>query len=228
MLGPLALGLLLGQSAPLRLVPPALLADAPPPPSYWPAQSYLPQLGLEPGTRLLPFNESEPSRGPLAPPPPPGPAPLSAAEWRAVLLARAKRDAPDSSGFKPGPKDPWKAVSLSAEGLLVGILFPPLLSVGPSAGQAYCGQWTQAITTSSIRTVALIAIGAAAYSFGTTLGNSNTNTSQLSSAAGTLDIVLIAGGLVIALASAFDLATAYGQAERANAQWERTVLGEAR
>ena len=88
---------------------------------------------------------------------------LTPAEWRSVLLARAKRDAPDSSGFKPGPKDPWRAVSLSAEGLLLGLVFPPLLSVGPSAGQAYSGHWTQAIATSSIRTVALVAMGAAAF-----------------------------------------------------------------
>jgi hypothetical protein len=223
MLGPLALGLILGQSAPLRLLPPALLADAPPAPAM--GGPLVPQ--LEPGTRLLPFNESEPARGPLAPPPPPGPPPLTPAEWRSVLLARAKRDAPDSSGFKPGPKDPWRAVSLSAEGLLLGLVFPPLLSVGPSAGQAYSGHWTQAIATSSIRTVALVAIGAAAFSFGTTLANSSTTSNQLSSAAGTLDFVLITGGIVIALASAFDLATAYGQAERANAQWERSVVGDA-
>ncbi len=224
MLGPLALGLILGQSTALRLVPPALLGDAPPAAAPIGQPYLLP--GLEPGTRLLPFNEGEPSRGPLAPPQPPGPPPLTPEEWRAVLLARAKRDAPDASGFKPGPKDPWRAVSLSAEGLLLGIVFPPLLSVGPSAGQAYSGHWTQAIATSSIRTVALIAIGAAAYSFGTTLGSSGTTANQLSSAAGTLDAVLITGGIVIALASAFDLATAYGEAERANASWERSVMGE--
>jgi hypothetical protein len=225
MLGSLALALVVGQAAPLRLAPPALLADAPPQGTRL-GDSFTPQLGVEPGTRLLPFNEAEPSRGPLAPPQL-GPPPLSPEEWHAVLLMRAKRAAGDSSGFTSGPKDPWRAVTLSAEGLLVGLIFPPLLTVGPSAGQAYSGQWTQAIVTSSIRTVALVAMGAAAFSFASTLGTPGTNSSQLSSAAATLDGVLIAGGVVIALASAFDLATAYQEAVRANARWERSVIGEA-
>ncbi len=224
MLSALALGLVLGQATPLRLVPPALLSDAPLPGTRL-GGSYAPPLGLEPGTRLLPFNEAEPSRGPLAPPPPLGPPPLSTDEWRAVLLARAKKRA-EAATFGPGPKDPWKAVSLSAEGILIGIVFPPFLSVGPSWGQAYSGQWTQGAVTSSIRTIALVAMAGAAVSFATTLANSNSTANQLSTSAGTLDAVLITGGIVIALAAGFDLFTAYGEAERANAKWERSVLGD--
>lgn len=222
MLGPLAIALVLSQADPAwTLSPPS----GEPPPTSRPGYLLTPQLEL--GTRLLPDEPGEPSRGPLAPAQPPGPPPPTPEEWRAIALLRAKRRAPDSSGFAPGPKDPSRAVALSAEGLLLGLVFPPLLTVGPSAGQAYAGQWTQAIVTSSIRTVALTAMSIAAASFGSTLGNSRTTEGQLSSAASNLDGVLVVGGIVIALTSAFDLATAHDEAARANNRWERSVVGEA-
>jgi len=224
----LALAALLAQAQALRLAPPWIMAQpelpgtkigAEPPPGA-------PGTGLELGTRLLPFGEAEPSRGPLAPEPPRESQAIGAAEWRQILLARA-RLAHRGSDLSPGPKDPWHAVALSAEGLLAGLLFPPLLTVGPSAGQAYAGEWTQGAITSSLRTVFVVAIAVAAVWFGGQATSGRLSAGQISGDAAVLDVVTLVSGTGIALTSGFDIATAYSEAAHANARWERSVLGQA-
>ncbi|MHB8418309.1 MAG: hypothetical protein ACYDCL_09545 [Myxococcales bacterium] len=205
MLAPLAIGLLLVQLPPPRLARPWLLD------------------GTEPGTRLLPFGEAEPSRGPLAPPKPLGPPPPTAQEWRELSLARARSAGLGDSGLGQGPKDPWHAVALSAEGLLAGLLFPPLLTVGPSAGQAYAGNWKQAAVTSSIRTVFVAAIAVAAVWFASQATSGRVPAGQLASDATIVDGVTLLSGAGIALTSAFDIATAYQEAWSANLRWEASV-----
>ncbi len=181
--------------------------------------------GLEPGTRLLPFGEDEPSRGPLAPPQPPAPPPPTEDEWRALRLLRAK-GAADVDSFGHGPKDVNRATALSAEGTLAGIVFPPLLTVGPAAGEAYAGDWTHALVTSAIRTVLLAGIVATVVSFSSALSTPGAQAAQLAQAANVMDLALAAGGTGIAITAAFDILTAPDSAERANRRWEHEALGE--
>ncbi|MHB1846605.1 MAG: hypothetical protein ACYCWW_17430, partial [Deltaproteobacteria bacterium] len=147
------------------------------------------------------------------------------AERRELRLSEARSAVGDSLQLGPGPKDPWRAVALSCEGTLAGLLFPPLLTVGPAAGQAYAGHFAQALVTSSIRAALLVGIGIAAAAFAGT-ASARPTIGDVTAAASNLNLALLGGGGGLGLLSAFDIATAYGEAQSTNARWERSVLGE--
>lgn len=200
---------------------------------------WLPAQGASPpatplGSRLQVFGADEPDRGPFAPMLAP---PLRLAdvtlgnvdprdltdEERALLLRRARLAHSDRGLFSNGPKDPWRAVALSAEFVALSLLLPPLMVVAASAGHAYAGNWTQAATTSGVRLLFAIWIAIEGGQLLQALANAPT-LSQLQTAANNFDVASVTGGAVIAATSLFDLLTAYGAAERANATWEHSAL----
>ena len=191
------------------------------------AESAGTEYASEPSSRLLPTDEDEPVPGPSSEPSRPAEeAQPSATEWRELEILRARRREGDRLRLGPGPKDPWRAVALSAEGTLAGILFPPLLTVGPAAGQAYAGSWTHALITSSLRTILVAGMAAATVWFaGVTLGHP-ASTGPVVQALSDLNVALVTGGLGVGALSAFDIATAYDDAVKANLRWERTIVGE--
>jgi hypothetical protein len=176
----------------------------------------------EPPTRLVPFTEDGPTRGPL---PPRAPRfVLSQSDFNTLRLEHARQAHLDDGLFAFGPKDPEKATALSAEATLLAVIFPPALAVAPSLGQAYAGNWTQVVLTSSIRTAMLTWIAVASVGFANQ-ANSAQTLPQVQSAATSLDIALIVGGGTIFILSLVDVLTAGPAAAGANRAWEESVLG---
>jgi hypothetical protein len=161
-------------------------------------------------------------RGPLPAPPPR--FVLSQSDLRTLRLERAKQAHVDDGLFAFGPKDPERATALSAEATLLAMVFPPALAVAPSLGQAYAGNWTQVVLTSSVRTAMLTWIAAASIQFANQANTAGT-LSQIQSAATSLDIALFVGGGTIFILSMVDVLTAGAAAANANRAWEQSVLG---
>jgi hypothetical protein len=190
----------------------------------------------EPGTRLLPFGEDLPDRGPMgALSPPPlrlsdlslqtlPPAELTDEE-RAVLLRRAKLTHGEGGFFGSGPKDPWRAVALSAEAMALSAVFPPLWIIAGSVGQAYAGNWLEAALMSSTRFVFGIWILVEAVALLNTLSTPST-LNAVQSAANNFDLAMALGGSVILASNAVDLLTVFGVAKRANERWEDQALSQ--
>jgi hypothetical protein len=191
------------------------------------------------GTRLLPFGEDLPARGPLPPATPTLAPPLRLAaidfahipvseltvEEREVLLRRARLDAADRGFFSEGPKNPWKAVSLSAEAVALAVVLPPLWIVAASYGELYAGNWTEALIMSGVRLGFGIWIAVEAINLLGALSNANT-LSGVQTAANRFDIATGIGGTVILGTSAAELLTVFGVTERANASWEEKALAQ--
>jgi len=203
----------------------------------WLAAAQAPQSPGEPGTRLEPFGEDLPARGPLGPrlTPPLRLANLSLSsippgeltdEERAVLLRRARLAAGDRGLFSEGPKDPWKAVALSAEAVALSLVVPPLWVVAGSLGEAYAGNWLDAVLMSSVRLGFGIWIVVEGVALLGALSSAN-NLSAVQSAASNLNLATGIGGTVILGTSAAELLTVFGVAERANDRWEEKVLAGA-
>jgi hypothetical protein len=173
-------------------------------------------------TRLVPFTEDGPTRGPL------GQKAtgftLSQDDINTLRLEHARRAHADDSLFAFGPKDPEKATALSAEATLLSVIFPPALAVAPSLGQAYAGNWTQVVLTSTVRTAMLIWIASASIQFANQANTAQT-LPQVESAATSLDIALLVGGGTIFILSMVDILTAGTVAAHANRAWEESVLG---
>jgi hypothetical protein len=173
-------------------------------------------------TRLIPFTEDGPTRGPL--PPSAAGFTLSQDDFNVLRLEHAKRAHVDDGLFAFGPKDPEKATALSAEATLLSVLFPPALAVAPSLGQAYAGNWTQVVLTSTVRTAMLTWIAIASIDFANQANTAQT-LPQVESAATSLDIALFVGGGTIFILSMVDILTAGIAAAHANRVWEESVLG---
>ncbi len=182
-----------------------------------------PSQPFEPSSQLVPQGEEGPARLPPELQPPAAPTDL---ERRELRLLEAREAAGDGLRLGPGPKDPWRAVALSCEGTLVGLLFPPLLTIGPAAGQLYAGHFAQAITTSSLRALILIGIGAAALQFALAAAPGRASVGGLANASAILDLSLLGGGAGLGVLSALDIATAYGEASAENRRWEDRAAGE--
>ncbi len=174
-------------------------------------------------TRLIPFTEEGPTRGPIPPPPPR--LVLSTEDVRTLRLEHARQAHIDDGLFTVGPKDPYRATALSAEATLLAVLFPPALAVAPSLGQAYAGNWTQVILTSTARTGFLMWIAIASIDFANTLNTAQT-LPQVQQASTSMNIALIVGGASIFVLSMVDILTAGQAATNANRAWEDSVLGE--
>jgi hypothetical protein len=173
-------------------------------------------------TRLLPFTEDGPVRGPL---PPTSPKfVLSQSDLITLRLKYAREAHEDDGLFAYGPKTPEKATALSAEATLLAVLFPPALAVAPSLGQAYAGNWTQVALTSSVRTAMLTWIAVASIQFANQANTAQT-LPEVQSAATSLDIALFVGGATIFVLSMVDILTAGAAASSANRAWEESVLG---
>ena len=191
------------------------------------------------GTRLLPFGEDLPARGPLAPAVPPLAPPLRLAgldftripvgelteEEREVLLRRARLEAADRGFFSEGPKNPWKAVSLSAEAVALSVVLPPLWIVAASYGEVYAGNWAEALIMSGVRLGFGSWIAVEAINLLSALSNANT-LSGVQTAANRFDLATGIGGTVILGTSTAELLTVFGVAERANAAWEEKALAQ--
>jgi hypothetical protein len=150
---------------------------------------------------------------------------LSEDDFNILRLEHAKRAHADDGLFAFGPKDPERAMGLSAEATLLSVIFPPALAVAPSLGQAYAGNWTQVVLTSSVRTAMLTWIAVASIQFANQANTAQT-LPQVESAATSLDIALLVGGGTIFILSMVDIFTAGIAADHANRVWEESVLGK--
>jgi hypothetical protein len=163
----------------------------------------------------------------VQPVPPPQPRfVLTPADLTNLRLDRAREAHADDGLFAFGPKDPERATALSAEATLISIAFPPALAVAASLGQAYAGNWTQVVLTSTVRTAMLTWIAVESVDFANQANTAQT-LSQVQSAATSLDIALLVGGGTIFILSLVDVLTAGPAAAGANRAWEESVLGGA-